>query len=268
MGFGYGWLPDVPDFRDYKYRATFGGEVPFWRKAAPCLARRRFPDVVDLTEGQLGPFWPEVYNQGALGSCVAQSVVAAAFFTSGLLGEPLENRNLSRLMLYGEARGWVPEDTGAYIREAFKAIARVGVCQEENWPYNPARYRERPGPELYEEGAPWTDVTYARLSGLDDMLDCLSSAQPRPFVLGISCYDSFGAVSRANPVVPMPRRGESLRGGHAILAVGYDQRNKWLKIRNSWGTGWGIGGYAYLPFEYASNGGLADDFWTFGFVKG
>ena len=34
-----------------------------------------------------------------------------------------------------------------------------------------------------------------------------------------------------------------------------------LKIRNSWGTGWGEGGYGWLPYRYVENG-LAVDFWS------
>jgi C1A family cysteine protease len=58
-----------------------------------------------------------------------------------------------------------------------------------------------------------------------------------------------------------------------VVAVGYDDGRKItntrcqrttigaLLIRNSWGTGWGDGGYGWLPYEYVLSG-LAMDFWS------
>ena len=64
-----------------------------------------------------------------------------------------------------------------------------------------------------------------------------------------------------------------MEGGHAVVAVGYDDkkeiRNKYadrpttgaLLIRNSWGKDWGEAGYGWLPYDYVKNG-LAEDFWS------
>jgi len=68
--------------------------------------------------------------------------------------------------------------------------------------------------------------------------------------------------------IPYPSVHDKVSGGHAILAVGYDDKHKnknakpgALLIRNSWGTSWGDGGYGWLPYEYALKG-LASDFWA------
>jgi C1A family cysteine protease len=42
-------------------------------------------------------------------------------------------------------------------------------------------------------------------------------------------------------------------GGQAVLAVGYDDANKRLIVRNSWGKGWGDEGYFYMPYKSASD---------------
>lgn len=55
---------------------------------------------------------------------------------------------------------------------------------------------------------------------------------------------------------------ESVLGGHAVLAVGYDDGAKVLIIRNSWGDEWGDKGYFYMPYEYIENPSLAHDFWV------
>jgi hypothetical protein len=40
-------------------------------------------------------------------------------------------------------------------------------------------------------------------------------------------------------------------GGHAYLILGYSNSRKALRVQNSWGTGWGQKGRAWLPYEDA-----------------
>ena len=75
--------------------------------------------------------------------------------------------------------------------------------------------------------------------------------------------------------IPFPSKGDKVSGGHAVMAVGYDDkkritgRSKGAKpttgailIRNSWGEDWGgNGGYLWLPYDYILEG-LADDWWA------
>ena len=60
----------------------------------------------------------------------------------------------------------------------------------------------------------------------------------------------------------MPQSGEQVVGGHAVLAVGYDDGQQRFIVRNSWGTGWGMQGYFTLPYAYLIDANLADDYWT------
>jgi C1A family cysteine protease len=60
----------------------------------------------------------------------------------------------------------------------------------------------------------------------------------------------------------MPGSGEKVLGGHAVLAVGYDDAEQRLLVRNSWGDGWGQGGYFTLPYAYLTERSLSSDFWT------
>ena len=49
-------------------------------------------------------------------------------------------------------------------------------------------------------------------------------------------------------------------GGHAALAVGFDQAQKRFIVRNSWGKERGMNGYCAMPFRHLET--LAGDFWT------
>ena len=91
------------------------------------------------------------------------------------------------------------------------------------------------------------------------MLVCLS--QGYPFVFGFTVYESFESpVVKRTGVANMPKKGESVLGGHAVLAVGYNLKEKRFLVRNSWGKQWGKEGYFTMPFEYLET--LAADFWT------
>jgi hypothetical protein len=39
-------------------------------------------------------------------------------------------------------------------------------------------------------------------------------------------------------------------GGHAMLAIGYDDARQAFRIQNSWGRGFGDGGYVWLSYEF------------------
>jgi C1A family cysteine protease len=98
------------------------------------------------------------------------------------------------------------------------------------------------------------------------MKACLASGYP--FIFGFTVYDSFesDAVAKTG-IVPMPSKTELVLGGHAVMAVGYDDSKKWFIVRNSWGEDWGDKGYFYIPYDYLTNKNLASDFWTIKLTK-
>ncbi|HJV33882.1 C1 family peptidase [Geomonas sp.] len=240
----YGWVPDLPDFRDKMYGAV---------RPIPTT----LPSQVDLR-----PNCPPVEDQGQLGSCTANALVGALEYLE--VKDKVKFMNLSRLFVYYNERvieGTVNTDSGAMLRDGIKTLAKNGVCSETNWPYNIANFTKKPPKGCYQEGDKHQIVSYARLNTLDEMRSTL--AEGFPFVFGFSVYESFESAQVAKSgVVNMPEAGEKQLGGHAVLAVGYDDASKRFLIRNSWGTGWGMKGYFTMPYAYMQDRNLSDDFWT------
>ena len=110
-------------------------------------------------------------------------------------------------------------------------------------------------------------VSYRRLvQNLSQMKGCLASGYP--FVFGFSVYESFETQTVARTGrIPMPESGETMLGGHAVVAVGYDDAGECFIVRNSWGEKWGLQGHGLMPYAYLSNPDLAADFWTIRVVE-
>jgi C1A family cysteine protease len=240
----YGWLPDRPDQRDRLYAAI----------AAP---PKKLPPSVDL-RAQCSP----VENQGDLGSCTANALVGNLEFLEKKSGKPATD--LSRLFIYYNERameGTINEDSGAMIRDGVKSLVKLGVCSEKKWPYNVAKFTAKPPAACFKEALNHQVISYHRILTLQDMRNCL--AEGYPFVFGFTVYTAFEsqAVAKSGKL-DLPKPSEKALGGHAVMAVGYDDQTNRFLIRNSWDTDWGMKGYFTMPYDYLSNGNLADDFWT------
>ena len=92
-------------------------------------------------------------------------------------------------------------------------------------------------------------------------------------MFGFTVYSSISQATTTGKI-PYPTSGENILGGHAVVAVGYDDTMKIkntnpgetettgaMLIRNSWGTDWGSGGYGWLPYEDILRG-IAVDWWS------
>ncbi|RAN74094.1 peptidase C1 [Bacillus sp. SRB_336] len=241
----YGWVPDLPDQRDFHYAAT-------------AAVQASLPPAVDLT-----PQCPPVYDQGQLGSCTGNGVAGVLQFDA--LKEGLADTSApSRLFIYYNERvieGTVKSDSGAQIRDGIKSVAKTGVCDESLWPYDIAKFATKPNAACFKAAKSQRAIVYSRVGQtLSQLKGCLASGYP--VVFGFTVYDSFESTEVATTgTVPMPAAGESVLGGHCVVAVGYDDAAQRFTIRNSWGDGWGKAGYATMPYAYLLSTSLANDFW-------
>lgn len=170
----------------------------------------------------------------------------------------------SRLFLYYNSRSLEHTERsneGVYIRDAIKAVSKHGDCPESLWPYIEHRFPVRPPRICYEKALKYRAVEYYRIHRrLDDLKACLASGYP--FVFGFSAHENFKEVTRRTGVLHMPAKREGVIGKHAVLGVGYDDRAGRLIVRNSWGKGFGFGGYFTMPYGYVLDEHLSADFWT------
>lgn len=240
----YGWIPDLPDQRDFPYF-----------KLAPIIDQ--LPSKVDLRS-----FCPPVEDQGDLGSCTAHALTGNLEMLQKKDGQRVTH--FSRLFLYYNERlirHTTKTDSGASLRDGIKSLVKVGDCHESTWPYDIKQFVAKPSAAAYAQALDHQIVGYYRLLATEEMKHTLSLGFP--FVFGFAVYDSFQSATVARTgIVPMPATTERMLGGHAVLAVGYDDANDWFIVRNSWGEKWGDKGYFYLPYAYLANKTLAADFWT------
>ena len=248
----YGWVPDLPDHRDHLY-------------AVPPSVMARLPSSADLR-----PTCPPVLDQGELGSCTANAIANAHFYDQ-LKQQDANPFPPSRLFIYYNERvmeGSVKSDAGAQIRDGIKTLVKQGACPEPLWPYVIAKFATKPPVSAFTEAEKHQAILYQRLTQtLAQLKGCL--AEGYPFVFGFSVYESFESdVVAKTGKVPMPGQSEMNLGGHAVLAVGYDDAKQVFIVMYSWSEAWGDKGYFYMPYAYLTDAYLAADFWTVRAVEG
>jgi len=282
-----GWLPDYPDFRDFtvdhdeilpKMKELRQKESikTMLTKAGVAKAAKSLPVSADLRA-----WCSPIENQGSLGSCTANAGVGVVeYFEKRAFGKYID---ASRLFLYKNTRNMLhwSGDTGAFLRTTMGALVLFGVPPEEYWPYTDAKpaFDKDPSAFCYSFAQNFQSISYYRLDPIGTTKDALLAriktnlAAGLPSMFGFTVYSSYTQAA-ANGKIPYPTPGEKIVGGHAIVAVGYDDGMKIknaspgasettgaLLIRNSWGTSWGLGGYGWLPYDYVLKG-LAIDWWS------
>jgi len=202
----------------------------------------KLPEKIDWT-----PKMSPVRDQGQEGVCVGFAAAAG-------MKEYQEKLDYQKLVilsprfLYSEAKliDGMPEEEGTTIRAAMRVLKAKGVCREKFWPYQPLK-KNKPLSGAFSNAKKFRILTYARILDLDELR--MSLATKGPAVLGIKVFQ--GMFKTKSGILLLPKRGERSIGGHAICAVGYDNKKQLVKFKNSWSRKWGDRGYGYLPFEYA-----------------
>jgi len=239
--YNFGYVRDKVDDRDKTYRLKRPGLAP------PSTHRKN-----------IGQF-PWRYDQGNIGSCVGHGVCET--FKRVLQVRNLQHFDPSRLFAYYIAREDKLADTGASIRDAIKAINKLGICSEQVWPYLPEKYADRPPDVAFTEAEMHQCLCYARVGQTKlDIMDAVSNGYP--VVYGKQLYESFMSQEAAKTgIIRKPKRcREEHYGGHCMVIFDYDETGT-VEL-NSWGDAWGQAGVCHVPWEYVLDKRLCSDFWV------
>ena len=223
----FGCLRDTFDGRDYLMRAY--------------LLVAKIPKKIDYT-----PKMSAVWDQGEEGVCVGFAVACGMKEYQEIL-DYQKLVALSPRFVYSECKklDGIPNEEGTTLRSAMKVLKDKGVCQEKFWPYQPlSKKKSKKG--AARDAKKFCVRSYARILNLDELR--LNLASKGPCVAGIEVFQ--GIMETKTGVVPMPKKNEFTLGGHAICVVGYSDRKKLVKFKNSWSHNWGDSGYGYLPYAY------------------
>lgn len=211
---------------------------------------------------------PPIFDQGQLGSCTANAA-AAAFQYDSILdhGAGKGAGLLSRLFIYyGERKieGSLGQgDVGAYGHDAF-TVAKAGIPEEAAWPYDISTFEGPVPKKAITDEAHYKLTKPVKIVPRDEQSFKAALSNRQTIAIGFTVYESFETSSvAAHGVVPMPKRGEQVLGGHEVLIVGYlKSEPHYALVRNSWGTGWGISGYFLMPWAYILSASLSSDYRT------
>ncbi len=202
------------------------------------------------------PNMSAVKEQGLLGSCVGFAVSAMKECQEKKEHlEEIAKGKRGRPKIYDYSESWIywnakkidawPDEEGTSIRYAMKVLNKIGVPTEKGWPYK----------DVGDVGKPkgWAGMvarwalidSYWRVETLNELKIALNDG---PVPIGIPCFYEIFFVG-SDGYIPYPQ-DPTIYGGHAVCAVGYNDKSGLIKFKNSWGKNWGASGYGYLSYRY------------------
>jgi hypothetical protein len=227
--------PDGADFRDRLFEPTLV-EVPLRRTLKEY--RKALVPVLD---------------QGTEGACTGFGLATVVHYLLRSRRVGRDKAQISPRMLYEMAKRydeWPGVDyAGSSARGAMKGWHKHGVCAATLWPYSSEEDDRRLTHERAADAASRPLGAYLRVRHKDLVAMHAAIAEVGILYATANVHKGWDRVG-GDGLIPFP---DTVLGGHAFAIVGYDERGFWLQ--NSWGTTWGLGGFALVSYDdWLANG--------------
>lgn len=210
------------------------------------------PYSVDLRE-----VWWDIGDQGPTGSCVgwatADGLCRWHFVKAGKLPA---NQKLSVRYVWMAAKETDEftsypttfiESEGTSLKAALDITRKFGVARDSDLPFNPEISYPGDTQNFYALASQLKIASYFNLGkNMANWKTWLATKGPILTMLGVDATWDNATATHGNLDI---YRSNTVRGGHAVLMVGYTTDR--FIIRNSWGTGWGDSGFGYASQAYA-----------------
>lgn len=202
---------------------------------------------IDLRSG-----FTVIKNQGSVGACASFAFTSVYEYILNKNGKLTES-DLSERFLYYYTRkrmGTIESDSGSNMYDAGKALEENGLCSEELCKYS-TDFKEHviaPAPEADIDGQ---TRKVAETKNVEIKEHDIKSAlvEGYPVILSLHLHESFNNIG-SDGFVPRPTDADPAVGWHAMVIVGFSDKDKVFIVRNSWGTAFGDKGYCYVPYSY------------------
>ncbi len=192
---------------------------------------------------------PPIGNQGMQGSCVSWSAAYAgmSFFMNRLNGTNYSsNQQLcSPKYVYNQISNGACNGTS--IPQNLNILLNKGVCTLADMPYNDFECSLQPNSTqntaaAYNKIFAWKKVDKTNLNQLKSCI-----AAKYPIFIAVAVDASFDNLPP--PYIWSSKFG-TVRGGHALTVVGYDDSKAAFKIQNSWGPYWKDNGCLWISYSF------------------
>jgi hypothetical protein len=140
------------------------------------------------------------------------------------------------------------------LKRAFDVLKAYGTTVESAYPYTRVPGQLRPIPTPYRV-ASWGFVANGNRPSVAAMKRSLVAHGP--LSVGVLSTPAFQAHRGAGVFRQSAGAGGANRMNHFVLLVGWDDTRGAWRIKNSWGTGWGDNGYAWVAYNSDNLGASA-----------
>ena len=145
------------------------------------------------------------------------------------------------------------------------ALTRYHFIKEVKYPYIVEKVNDVPSQEIFKEAitinkSPIT--SYRQILPSKYNIKYILAHLKKPILFGIMVYSNFFRLTKENDILYPPSASDELLGGHAIVAVGYDNTSDTIEILNSHGSTFCDDGYFKLSFNYALDKDLAFEYYV------